>query len=165
MPQVAVDFMLGTGWTSRSIAWFGGGPAYSHAASVLVDGRYLDAHEDVIDGVPAGVHIREADTESWIRKRRLSLEVTQAQYDSWEASLRAKIGDKYATTDIISFITGRPIPQRPGQWDCSGLVIDALQHIKVIPYLLPVAAHQITPNTAFMMLAAVGFTIGEEETQ
>ena len=50
---------------------------------------------DKIAGVPPGVQIRKPDTEKWLTKRRASLEVDQATYEAWEASLRAKITDGY----------------------------------------------------------------------
>jgi hypothetical protein len=162
MSEIAIDFLLGPEWSSRLIAWWGEGyGGYSHCASVLKDGRYLDARNDVIAGVPAGVHIRHPDTEKWIKKRRATLQVTQGEYDDWEANLRAKITDGYGHIDIVSFITGRNLHE-DGHWICSALAINALQHIRVIPYPLPVLAHQISPNTALLIVAAAGFMIDPE---
>jgi hypothetical protein len=163
MAQICIDFLLGPDLSSRFIAWYGtGSNGYSHCASILSDGRYLDARSDVLGGVPAGVHIRVPTTEKWIKKRHATLDVTQAEYDSWEASLRAKISDDYGKTDIWSFILGKD-QHEGGHWICSALVINAIQHIKRIPYPLPVPAHQITPDAALLIVATAGFTIGPEQ--
>jgi hypothetical protein len=172
MAQIAVDFLLGTDWTSRVIARYGvptGG--WSHCASVLKDGRYLDARSDEIAGVPPGVHIREANTEKFLRKQRATLQVTDAEYASWEANLRAKITDSYGRGDILGFVFGRA-GHVNGQWICSALAINAIQHISrgwepphlgYIPYPMEVAAHAISPDMLSMILDAVGFTLGPIE--
>ena len=160
---------MGSDRSSGLISWFGLGPGgYSHSASVLADGRYLDARNDVLAGVPAGVHIRDPKTEPWIRKLRASLEVTQAEYDMWEAGLRAKIGDAYGRSDIMEFLFDRG-KHEPGHYICSALAVNAIQHVSrswdpthlgYIPFPLPVPAHQISPNALLLILATAGFTIG-----
>lgn len=160
--EIAVDFLLGVDWTSRLIAWYGQGyGGYSHCASVLSDGRYLDARSNVIGGVPEGVQIRKPDTEKWIKMRRASLQVTKAEYDAWEANLRAKISTPYGRGDILDFITGNA-SHEDGHWVCSALMINAVQHIRRVPYPLPVPAHQVSPNSALLILATAGFRIGPE---
>src|ERR1700679_808009 len=130
MAEIAVDFLLGSDWTSRLIAWFGlGAGGYSHCASVIVDAhggeRYLDARNDEIAGVPPGVHIREIATEEWVKKRRASLTVTQAEYDDWEANLRAKITDGYAQSDILGYLLNKDL-HRNGTYVCSALAVNAV---------------------------------------
>lgn len=162
MSQIAIDFLMGPDRSSRFISWFGQGPhGYSHCASVLADGRYLDARSDRLAGVPGGVHLRDPKTEAWVRKRRATLAVTPAEYAAWEANLRAKVGDAYASPDIWGFLTDRML-HRSGTYDCSALVINALQHVKKVPFPLPIPAHQITPNAALLIVATAGFTIAEE---
>jgi hypothetical protein len=179
MSEIAVDFLLGPDWSSRLIARYGiqtGG--WSHCASVLKDGRYLDARSDVLhrvdktcnvpDIVPAGVHIRDPKSEKWVRKQRATLQVTDAEYDDWEANLRAKITTAYGRSDIVNIILGRP-GHVAGQWICSALMINAVQHVSRswtaphlgrVPYPLPAPAHQISPDMALMILATAGFTLG-----
>jgi hypothetical protein len=169
MAEIAIDFLMGPGWLSKWISWFGQGPGgYSHCASVLADGRYLDARNDELADVPPGVHIREPNTEPWIRKRRATLEVTQAEYNDWEANLRAKIGDSYGRSDILEFIFDRG-KHDPGHYICSALAINEVQHLSrlwnpshpgYIPFPLPVQAHQLSPDAALLILATAGFTIG-----
>lgn len=174
MSEICIDFLMGPDLSSRLISWFGLGPGgFSHAASVLKDGRYLDARNDVIAGVPAGVHIRHAETERWIRKRRATLEVTEAEYEEWEGSLRAKVGDAYGRSDILEFIFDRG-EHEEGHYICSALAINAVQHVGrlhwspghlgYIPFPLPIPAHQISPNAALLILATAGFTIGPVTT-
>jgi hypothetical protein len=176
MPQIRIDTMLGPGLISKGIAWFGNGfqNGYSHSASMLADGRYLDAHDNWIADVPPGVHIREAATEIWVKRRRATLEVSEEEYATWEASLRAKITDGYGREDILAFIDPWEA-HRNGRWICSALSINAVQHVSrvhwhpghlgFVPYPLPVPAHQIPPNTNLMILATAGFTLWPEETQ
>jgi len=162
-PKIVIDFLLGTDWSSNLIAWWGQGPnGYSHCASVLADGRYLDARVNVLAGVPAGVQIRRPESEAWTKKRRCTLEVTRTEYDDWEGNLRAKIGDAYATFDILGFFLDRML-HKPGTYDCSALAINALQHIGLVPFPLAIPAHQITPNAALLIVQTAGFKVGAIE--
>lgn len=161
--------MLGPDWTSRAIARYGANTGgWSHCASVLKDGRYLDARSDVLGGVPAGVHIRHPDTEKWVRKQRATLTVTDEEYADWEANLRAKITDSYGRSDIINILLGRP-GHHNGQWICSALVVNGVQHVSrrwvpphlgFVPYPLSVEAHEISPDMAHIILETAGFTFG-----
>jgi hypothetical protein len=163
--EIAVDFLLGPDWPSRLIAWYGEGyGGFSHCASVLADGRYLDARNDVLGGVPAGVHIRLPETERWVKKQRATLQVSLTEYNAWESNLRARIGDPYAKSDIWGFIIGKD-EHEAGHWECSAHALDAVQHVHRVPFPLPIPAHQITPNACLLILAAVGFTIGPVMTQ
>lgn len=169
MAQVRVDFLLGPDWSSRLIARYGANTGgWSHCASVLKDGRYLDARSDVLAGVPAGVHIRHPETEPWVRKRSATLQVSDGDYAEWEANLRAKITTAYGRTDIINIILGRP-GHINGQWICSALAVNAVQHIGrnwepsrlgYVPFPLVVDAHEISPDMALIILQTAGFTIG-----
>jgi len=182
MAQIAVDFLLGPSWTSRGIARYGvqtGG--WSHCANVLKDGRYLDARSDQLKRVdphcevpvivPSGVHIRDPQSEKWVRKQRATLEVTDAEYADWEANLRAKITTAYGRWDIINILLGRP-GHVAGQWICSAFFINGVQHVSrswtrghpgYVPYPLSVDAHEISPDMAHMIIEVAGFTFGPEE--
>jgi hypothetical protein len=164
---ISVDFLEGPGWTSRLIGWFGAG-SWSHVASVLSDGRYLDSRNEVIAHIPAGVHIRQPSSERWVKKCRATLQVTQQEYDSWEENLRAKIGTDYDRSAIAGFIEGKSM-HTAGRWICSALAINAVQHISrawtpdhlgYVPFPLPLQAHEISPNACLLILATAGFTIG-----
>jgi len=156
MAEISIDFLLGNGLSSRAIAWFGfGAGGYSHCAGVLADGRYLDAREDWVGVTPPGVHIRDPKQEISARRERWTLSVTQTEYDDWEGNLRAKIGDPYAKIAIFGFISGRR-EIVTGQYTCSMLQVNALQHIKRVVYPLPFLAHQISPNVVLCLMAQIG---------
>jgi hypothetical protein len=174
MSEIAIDFLMGPNTSSKLISWFGQGPGgYSHCAGVLSDGRYIDARNDAIAGVPPGVQIRKPESEKWIRKRRATLKVTQAEYKEWEKNARAKIGDAYGRSDIMEFMFDRG-KHDPGHYICSAYQINEIQHVSrtfwkpghlgYIPFPLWIPAHQISPNTCLSILQAVGFTIGPETT-
>lgn len=170
MTEIAVDFLQGPDISSRLIGWFGAGE-WSHCASVLADGRYLDARSDVLDGVPAGVHIRHPASERWLKKQRATLQVSLTDYASWEASLRAKLTTEYDRYAVLGFLEGESM-HTAGRWICSALVINAVQHmcrdwavgatrrLGYVPYPLPKAAHLIPPGEALSIVATAGFTIG-----
>lgn len=160
MKPLRVDFLLGPDWVSRRIASYGFGiGGYSHMASVLEDERYLDARDDRLGGVPPGVHIRDPKTEPWVKACRYKLMVPDEEYAAWEANLRAKIGDKYASWDILGFFLDRML-HRPGTYDCSALAVNALQHIGRIVKPLPFPAHELTPNAGLLLVAQAGFAAG-----
>jgi len=160
---IALDFLLGPDLSSQAIAWWGQGPnGWSHVANVLADGRYLDARSDRLGGVPPGVHIRDPQTEAWVRRRRVSLQVSDFEYSEWEANLRAKIGDHYAVWDIVGFFLDKML-HRPATYDCCALAINALQHIKKVPFPLVIPAHQTTPDVLLLIVQTTGFQIGEIE--
>ena len=186
MSEIAIDFLMGPGLSSRLISWFGLGPGgYSHCASVLKDDRYLDARNDAMpcgdqiklypEGtVPPGVHVRDPKTEKWVRKCRATLQVTDEEYETWEVGLRAKIGDSYGRSDIMEFIFDRG-EHEDGHYICSALAINQVQHvgrvhswkpgrIGFIPFPLPIPAHQISPNAALLIVATAGFAIGPAVT-
>jgi hypothetical protein len=169
--EISLDFMLGPDWVSRWIAWFGQGPnGLSHCASVIKHApvgklyaageAYIDARNDKLGTVPPGIHLRDPRTEQWIKKIRATKRVSQAVYNEWELNLRAKIGDKYARGDIVGQITGRMM-HVSGTYDCSALLINELQHVKLVVLPLPIPPHQITPNAALLIVAQAGFTIGK----
>jgi hypothetical protein len=164
MSEIAVDFLWGTGWTSKLIGQFGFPQGPSHCASVLSDGRYLDSRDTVLAGVPAGVHIRVPSTEAFLKKQRASLAVTPQEYADWEANLRAKITTDYDRDAILGFLEGKSM-HTAGQWICSALAVNAVQHIKKVPFPLPVPAHEISPDALLLILATAGFTIGPIEVK
>jgi hypothetical protein len=166
MSVIAVDFLWGTAWTSKAIGMFGFPQGPSHCASVLQDGRYLDARDGKIAGVPAGVRIRRPEIESFAKKQRATLQVTPAEYADWEANLRAKVTTSYDRRAILGFLEDRSV-HTAGQWICSALFINGVQHISrkwtpphtgYVPFPLPVPAHEISPASAMLIIATAGWT-------
>lgn len=171
MSEIAVDFLAGTGPASALIERFGFPQGYSHAASVLKDGTYLDARSDVVGGVPPGVRIRDPKKYRWIRKRRVSLEVTPAEYDEWEKNLKSHLTDQYDKRAILGFLEGKSM-HTAGQWICSALAVNSSQHVSrlwepfkhlgYIPFPLVIAAHEISPDMLLPLYQTAGYTIGPE---
>jgi hypothetical protein len=159
--EIALDFLAGTDLSSRAIELFGFPQGYSHVASMLADGRYLDSRSGVLDGVPGGVHIRNPASEKWLRKRRATFTCTPGEYDAWEANLRAKITTGYDVRAILGFILDKNL-HGSGQWICSALAINALQHIRKIPYPLIIPAHEVSPDLLLVICQVAGATIGPE---
>jgi len=162
MSEIAVDFLLGAGLSSRLIAWYGNGyGGYSHAAGVLADNkRYIDAHAAVIDGVPKGVRVRYIDTERCVKRVRSAIRCSLTEHETWEQALRFLVGDPYGDADIWAFITGRqeqsPGRHSQGHWICSAAQLHALRKLGYIKKL-SVPDHQVTPNSLLLMMEAVGF--------
>lgn len=164
MAQLGVMFRKGPGLISNTISWFGQGPrGWSHAASVLESGKFLDARSDRCGDVPSGVYERDPDSEPWISQCLCTLEVSQPTYDDWFANLQAKVTTKYARWDIVEDFILRKDKHVAGQWFCSALAVNALQHVKIIRYPLPIPAHLIVPNALLLLVAQAGFTIGPIE--
>lgn len=159
--MIRLQFVLGSGVSSRLIAWYGNGyGGYSHVDGILKDDRLLGARSDVVGGQPAGVHIRPPGYEKWAKRTIVTLDSTDQEYDDWEASLRAKISTAYDKSSIVGFITGKQ-EHTAGHWICSALQVNAQQHIKRLPFPLPVPAHQITPNSLLLIDAAIGGKVEE----
>lgn len=177
MSEIAVDFLWGTGVSSRIIGQFGFPQGPSHCASVIVDvhegktrERYLDARDNAIAGVPAGVQIREIESETCLKKRRATLEVTPQEYADWEANLRAKVTTSYDRNAILGFLEGRSI-HTAGRWICSALAGNAIQHVSrswtpphlgFIPFPLVIPAHEVSPDMLLLMMQTAGYAIGPE---
>lgn len=156
MSELAVDFLLGSGWTSRLVAYWGNGyGGYSHAASVLDAEHYIDSHVGVIAGVPAGVQIRRIATEKCVKRKRAAIICSLTEYNAWTAALKENLGDPYGDTDIWAFITGRR-EHTQGQWICSADALRGMRRVNRVPPL-SVPDHQITPNSLLLILEAVGF--------
>lgn len=174
MAEIRVDLLQGTNLLSRAIEWAGlGFDSYSHGANVLQDGRYLDARSEPLGGewhfgpqigklwhVPAGVHIRDPFWESAAKRTRYTFQVSQATYDDWEASSRAKIGTQYSTRAIRGFITGREVTVN-GEWICSMFFVNELQHVKIVRYPLSVPAHKINPSVGGLLMEQAGAVLSD----
>lgn len=162
MSVIALDFLLGPDWPSRLIAR-GTEGEYSHVASLLEDGTYIDARSDLLGGVLPGVQVRDPAKEAWVKRRRCTFEVPQATYDAWAAGLRSHIGEPYGKRDIVDFITGFD-DHSDGQWICSAVAVNELQLVGIIPPL-PAPSYRITPNSLLLIVATAGFHIGDKETK
>jgi hypothetical protein len=160
MKDIRLDWLLGPGVSSWTISRWGGTPHlhWSHCASMLEDGRYIDARDDVLDGVPAGIQYRGPKIEAWVARRRVVIPVEDQVYDDWEGNLRAKVTDGYAVPDIEGTIVDRML-HKVATYDCSALLINELQHVKLLRFPLVVPAHELTPNVALVLVSTIATAV------
>lgn len=155
MTLVRLQFVLGAGWTSRLIAWWGSGySGFSHVDAVLDDGSLVGARYDDVGGKPPGVQRRPAGYEKWKRRVVVTFPHTEAIYPMWEKGLLARVGAPYDPFDIIGLILGIPLSS-PGHWICSACQSDELQSVMLLPSL-PIPPQQITPNTLYIRALDAG---------
>lgn len=152
MSVITLQFVLGSGISSSSIAWFSQGH-FSHVDAVLSDGSLLGARSDVCGGKPAGVQIRPPNYEKWQKQTRFTIPCTPGQYGAWEAFLLKQEGLPYDKKAIYAFVTDRNW-REPDAWICSELQSAALEAANVVP-LLYLAANKITPVMCAMVASSV----------
>ena len=162
MSELAVDFLANDSWTSRLIEGFGYPRGWSHVASRLESGLYIDSR---LDG---GVKVRDPANETWARKRTATLQVTPVEYCIWRDNLSSKLGMAYDKSAIEAFMEGRS-KHTAATYICSALAVNAIQHLSrawtpdhigYVPFPLPgVPAHAVSPNSLLLILATAGFTI------
>ena len=154
MSIIRLQFVRGTGLSSKLIAWWGNGyGGYSHVDGVLSTGELAGARSDAVGGQPPGFRVRPAFYEHWDKRTVVTLTVSDQQAKDWERFLRAQIGDPYDESDILGLIIGQPISSA-GHWICSAAQNHALRTIGVMPDL-PVPDQQITPNSLLLMVSAL----------
>lgn len=153
--MIRLQFVLGRGLSSRLIAWYGNGyRGYSHVDAILHDGTLCGARSDAVGGRPAGVQIRPANYEKWVRRCVVTLESTEDQSARWERYLRSQVGRHYDKGSILGFVFGEEMHQA-GRWICSALQTRALELVgKIQP--LPTPPAQVTPNSLLIATCAVG---------
>ena len=149
---IDLQFVLGSGLSSRLIAWYGQGfGGWSHVDAVLPDGTLLGARDDKVGGQPAGVRIRPPFYEKW--KRRTGVRIaTSAQLakigNDW---LLTQIGQAYDDAAIRGFITARP-DHDAGRWICSALQRGRLAVMGVAGACSQVPVSQTTPDSLFQVV-------------
>jgi len=151
------QFVLGSDYSSRLIAWWGQGYfGWSHVDALMPDGSCLGARSDVINGIPAGVQIRPPGYEKWKRRCLVRMPCTAGEAAEWEVYLRSQVGDPYDKSDILGLIIGKPMSSA-GHWICSALQTNALERIGRLPHLC-ITPQQVSPNTLLAVLSALGAT-------
>jgi hypothetical protein len=159
--------VMGLGWTSKAIAWWGGGNQFSHFMCVLPDGNYVDARSDVVtvesaDGEPvhisAGVQSRPKDYEPWSRKVLFEKEVTKKVEAKWLDAVHSQIGKPYDHIGILDFIFGSDDDRNwrdQSAWFCDEFCLWTAEQAGFTPLYIP--AYRIAPNSASVALSAWGF--------
>lgn len=156
------QFVLGSGVSSRLVAWYGQGyGGWSHVDAILSDGTCLGARSDTIrhDGMtyPPGVQIRAAGYEAWVRRSVIEIRCPQPNEVIWEDFLRSQVGCQYDKADILGFVLGREL-KTDGEWICSALQLAGLEHAGIL-HKLHVTPQQCPPNMLFTVLDTLGGTI------
>lgn len=150
--QLVSQFIGGSSFMSHLIEWNG---TYSHVDLVADDGQLWGAQASEIGGIPAGVQIRPAGYEKFDAIGRVTVEVTQEQYDLFWNFLLVQLGKPYDNSAIAGFVAGRNW-QTPDAWFCSELCMAAHVEAKVFSHPLAVVGNKIDPNTAFAILSTWG---------
>jgi uncharacterized protein YycO len=145
---ITLQFLAaGTDWSSGLIAWFGGGPAFSHVDVVLADGTLLGAREQ------GGVAIRPHDYFGSSATLRIDVPATDEEYSKFWDFVDQQIGKPYDTKAILAFVTGRDW-RDPNAWFCSELVAAALEAAGIVN-TLAAPANKITPPDLVLVLSAI----------
>lgn len=104
-PRPRIMVVGGTDGGSRAIERAGFGP-FSHMASILADGTILDARDNEIGGVPAGVQLRPTGYLDTYPAAATFEAPTPCHYASWEAALRSQLLKPYDMRGIEDFAEG-----------------------------------------------------------
>jgi hypothetical protein len=156
--SIKFQFVLGAGFSSSVIAWFGGGDnsalGFSHVDCMLPDGRLLGARSDWVGGAPPGVRIRPSGYEAWKRRVVFELASTPAQEKLFYDFLMAQVGKPYDKLAIFSFIADRDW-RDDSAWFCSELAAAASEHAGACDALyLP--ANKLSPTAWAVVVSALG---------
>lgn len=153
MPDsITLQFVLGGGIASSTIAWFSQGH-FSHVDAVMPDDSLLGARSDVIDGIPSGVRVRPEKYESWKKVTRFTIPCKPNQYMLWWHFLNRQLKQPYDHLAILAFAVDRDW-RDPNSWICSELQSAALEAAGIIPRLY-LAANKITPVMCAMVCSAI----------
>jgi hypothetical protein len=159
--RLAIQLVRGTGLASRAIAWWGGGwNQYSHTDAMLPDGSLLGARSDRTGGRPAGVQIRPADYQRWLRRTLYTRAVTQEQQAAWVTELRGYVGVPYDRAGILRLVEGKP-PKDDGRWFCSALQLAVLQSLGYVNTPLSEPPQAVTPDGLALLLSGLGWQAQE----
>jgi hypothetical protein len=151
--HVTLQFVRGRGLASRLIAWFGGGPRFSHVDVVLPDGTLLGSRSDRVAGVPSGVQIRPASYTTGEAALQVQLPCTPSHAKAFYEFLHAQLGKPYDHMSILGFIVGRNW-REDDTWFCSELASAALEHAGLLRQLAA-RASKITPGDLLLVLSAL----------
>lgn len=155
--SVRLQFVYGSGLSSRAISWFSAGSGakrLSHVDAVLDDGSLFGARSDSIGGEPPGVYRRPAGYEKWSYKIVFELATTDAQKKAWTQFLQDQYAKKYDKLAIWGFVLGRAW-RDDDCWICSELQARALEVAGIIPPLY-LTVSRITPEALALVCSAIG---------
>jgi hypothetical protein len=111
MKTITFQFVRGDAFVSHLIEWKGDSEI-SHVNVVTPDGKLLGS---LMDG---GVQIRPADYEKFALQIRVTIPVTDQQYDAFWKDAYSTVGEKYDKAGIVGIALARNI-STPGENFCS----------------------------------------------
>ncbi len=166
LKALVFQFVGATGVFGWFIRLKGGGP-YTHVDFVCPaadgttgpDSPLLGARFTSIGGQAAGVRIRPPDYDKWFIVTRISIAVTDDQYDAALAFLYAQIGKPYDMTAVFGFMLNRDW-REDDSWFCSELIVRVPDLIKRFEFPLAMRENRIDPCTAFAILSTYGSITG-----
>lgn len=148
---VRLQFVLGAGWSSRLIAWYGQGyGGFSHVDAVLPDGSLLGARYDRCGGQEPGVRIRPQGYERWLRRTLVTVPCTAQQAAAWQRWLRGELGKQYDPQAIWAFALGLA-PKKDGRWICSACQNAGLRDGAQLAHASSVPDSQVTPDALYQI--------------
>jgi len=161
---IAAQFVLGRAFSSRCIAWFGGG-GLSHVDIVMPDGQLLGARSDRLMHIQPGVQIRPPfydGDNGWSKRIVMAKTVTPKHLAKCYELARSQLYKAYDHTAIWGFATGRDW-RDTDKWFCSELLMWMLETADVVhPLIIP--ANKIFPGEALALCSEAGFkpVVGQE---
>lgn len=159
MSGLTIGFVRAAGLFGGLIGWFGGAE-FSHYTTILPsDPSYvIDARNNSVAGVPAGVQKRPLSYLKHDRILWLNLAATAQQLAAVETALKSQLGKPYDQQGILNFATGQMHDrnwQDESAWFCSELGIWSLQQAGLCPQLA-LKPNRITPGDAALIVGALG---------
>lgn len=153
--MIRLQFVLGTGLSSKTIAWFSAGK-FSHVDTVLPDGTLLGARSDAVGGQPPGVRIRPQNYEHWALQVTMSMAVDPHLEELYYEFLNKQLGKPYDSTAIWGFAAGRDWREKDS-WFCSELCCAGLEEVTILP-MLYTPRNKVTPAALATVVSAAGGT-------
>ena len=150
--MITLQFVRGAEFSSKVIAWFGGG-IYSHVDAVLADGSLLGARDDSVGGQPSGVWVRPANYEKWEVQDVYHLESTAVQELVFYEYIKGQVGKPYDSRAIWGFALGT-YWRDPDAWFCAELHAAAIEWALKLHLVL--ANSKITPSDLALVVSALG---------
>ena len=151
MSAIVLQFLDEGDILSEAIEYFTQG-SVAHVDAVLPDGGLLGARAVEINGVPAGVQIRQPGYKAVEKIYRVCLDVPREMAVSFYALIEAEIGKPYDYTGVAGFVAGCDW-RNPNAWYCSDLQAVMLERCKFFARPLVVPERHISPACLLAVLS------------
>lgn len=122
---------------------------WSHVDAVLPEGGLLGARNDIVSGIPAGVHIRPPGYHAFLGTKIITVPCADALTGLFYAFLRGQIGKPYDQTAIAGFVFQRDWREHDS-WFCSELQATAMETVGIFPHKLATPTEKLTPSGLYL---------------